>query len=419
MEQAWAEFLAWLEPLKDLMIWRAGVRTLIMLAAMAVSYPLVKRLIARVIHGVVRRTRTDWDDVLADKGFFSALALFAPVAVFDAFTDVLLPQYKGEWSRIIISVYTTFVTVVLIDRFLDAALAIYQKYPVSRRRPIKGYVQLFKIFIYIMGGLSALALLLDRSPWGLLSGIGALTAVLMLVFKDTILSFVAGMQIASNDIMRVGDWVTMEEYGINGEVEEIALNIIKVRNFDKTLASLPTHKVLEGAVQNWRGMQETGGRRIMRSLLIDQSSVRFLTVEEIAKLEGIALLKPYIQKRRREIVEWNAWRGVDLSHPVNGRRMTNLGCFRAYVDAFLHDKPDIRSDLTFLVRQLQPTSKGIPLEVYVFTNTTVWAEYERIQADIFDHLLAALPHFHLRLFQDPAGADLGDLTRCLGRGGNK
>lgn len=296
-----------------------------------------------------------------------------------------------------------------IGAALRAANAVYQHRPEAAARPIKGYTQVGEIIVYCAAAVLMVAAVIDRSPLLLLSGLGAMAAVLMLIFQNTILSFVASIQITSNDIIRVGDWIEMPQMNADGFVIDMALHTVKVQNFDKTITTIPTHRIISESFKNWRAMFESGGRRLQRSLMLDQTSVRFLEPDEIEQLKRFALLRPYLERKEAELLEWNNARPERIADAVNARRITNIGTFRAYVDAYLRNRPDIhldRSDMFFLVRQLAPTVTGVPLEIYCFTKSTAWADYEAIQGDIFDHLLAILPEFHLRVFQEPTGRDL-------------
>ena len=301
------------------------------------------------------------------------------------------------------------VTILVIAMAISAALSfansIYELRPGAISRPIKGYIQVLKIIVYMAAAILIVAALIEQSPLLLLSGLGAMAAVLMLVFKDTILSLVASVQLTSNDMLRVGDWIEMPQLNADGDVIDIALHTVKVQNFDKTITSIPTHRLIAESYKNWRGMENSGGRRIKRSIAIDQNSIRFLSDEEKAGLRRFALISDYLDEKEREIGEWNAGLGEAGRDEVNARRVTNIGTFRAYVIAYLRAHARITPAMTLLVRQLAPTAQGLPLEVYCFTNTTKWAEYESIQADIFDHLLAILPEFGLRVFQEPSGLD--------------
>lgn len=294
---------------------------------------------------------------------------------------------------------------IAIGAALDMANALYLRSPRAHRRSIKGYLQILKIVIYAIAAIMAIAALIERSPLLLLSGLGALAAVLMLVFKDTLLSLVASVQLNSNDMLRVGDWIEMPQLNADGDVIDIALHTVKVQNWDKTITTIPTWRMINESYKNWRGMQESGGRRIKRSLLIDQTSVRFLTEEDRERMRRFLLIDDYLAEKAAEMADWNAKLVEAGRDPVNMRRSTNIGAFRAYVQHYLGNHPRIRQDMTLLVRQLQPSEAGLPLEIYAFTATVAWAEYEAIQADIFDHLLAILPEFGLSLFQQPSGAD--------------
>ena len=322
-----------------------------------------------------------------------------------------VPHLPVEAITLIRSLCTAFIILtmaVALSGFLALLNDLYQRRPNAANRPIKGYVQLGKLLVYGGAAILIIAALMDQSPLLLLSGLGAMAAVLMLVFKDTILSLVASVQIGSNDMVRVGDWIEMPQFNADGDVIDIALHTVKIQNFDKTITTVPTHRLISESFRNWRGMAESGGRRIMRSLMIDQRSVRFLDEDAIQKMAQFAVLRPYLEAKRREIESWNVEHGADGT--VNGRRLTNIGTFRAYVFAYLQSRSDIAQDKTLLVRQLAPSENGLPLEIYAFANSTVWSEYEGIQGDIFDHLIAILPDFGLRLFQRPAGADLAALA---------
>ena len=293
--------------------------------------------------------------------------------------------------------YMALMIMLAVGALMDAANDIYEQYPIAKDRPIKGYLQVTKIILYCIGAILVVAALLDRSPLLLLSGFGAMTAVLMLVFRDTILSLVASIQLIGNDMVRVGDWIEMPECNADGDVIDVALHTVKVQNWDKTITTIPTHKLITASFRNWRGMSESGGRRIKRSLLLDQNSIRFLTDEETAKFNRFALLKNYIETKQQELSTVNAALNSGEATNVNQRRLTNIGTFRAYIVNYLRNRSDINESMTFLVRQLPPGADGLPIEIYIFTKTTAWVAYESIQADIFDHLLAIIPEFGLRV----------------------
>jgi miniconductance mechanosensitive channel len=299
---------------------------------------------------------------------------------------------------------------------MRAADAIYDSHPEYRQRPIKGYLQVVSIFVYLLAGLLVLTALMNRSPWIFVSGIGAMTAVLLLIFRDTILSLVASIQIASDDLIRVGDWIEMPDLGADGDVIEVALHTVKVQNWDKTITTIPTHRLISDSFKNWRGMSLSGGRRIKRAVSIDLQTIRFLSEEEIARFEGWALLSDYIARKKNELSEANASRTGDGIASADHRRLTNIGTFRAWIWAILRENPNVhQTGHTLLVRQLAAGPQGVPIEIYCFTNDTAWVRYEDIQGDLFDRIMAMVPEFDLRIFQEPSGADLRRLTEGLAK----
>ncbi len=372
------------------------------------SFYATRTIIRTALAPIVARTKNHWDDMLFKRKVFHRLSFAMPGVLLYLFA-ALFPV-AGEVMRRVAQAWLVFVTAWSFSAFLMALNDGYERLPVSKSRPIKGVLQIVAILTYLATFIVIIAIVINRSPVVILSGIGAMTAVLILVFKDTLLSFVAGLQISANNTIRKGDWIVMQKYGADGEVIDISLHNLRIQNWDKTITIIPTHKLLEESFINWRGMEESGGRRISRSLLLDMQSIRFLTENEVRELGKIELLKDYLHEKTSEITLDNDTRGANLSHPVNGRQLTNFGTFRAYVYNYLRNHPSIRQDMTLLVRQLQPTETGIPLQVYVFTNTTEWALYENIQSDIFDHLIATVPYFHLSLFQNPSGSDIRSIT---------
>ncbi len=371
---------------------------LAVLAAVLLTYILSRTVLLRLIHAVVRRTSITFDDLLIEHKVFRAVTPLLPAIVF-LYGANFIPE-ASHFIQIAVSIWVVAHLVILMDRLLSVGLEVYETKPIAMRRPLKGYIQLVKLFVYIVGGILIFSLLMEQSPWTLLSGLGALTAVLLIVFRDTILSFVASMQIAGNDVFRRGDWIEMPAFGADGEVIDVALHVVKVQNWDKTVVNIPTHKFMESGIRNWRGMQASGGRRIKRSLLIDQASIRFLDDAMLEKLKHVDTLYPYLADKELEIEAWNREHKRTSESLLNGRRQTNIGAFRAYVLEYLKNRKDLRQDMTLMVRQLQPSAEqGLPLEVYCFAATTAWVEYEAVQSDIFDHLLAALPEFGLRTYQ--------------------
>ncbi|WP_455480397.1 mechanosensitive ion channel family protein [Bartonella sp. B12(2025)] len=323
-----------------------------------------------------------------------------------------IPTLPKAFSTIVYNVanaFIIFIIVLTISTILNVINAIYEKRPIAQLRPIKGPIQIAKIGLFSVAAVLAVATLIDRSPLILFSGLGAMAAVLMLIFQDTLLSLVASIQISSTDMVRVGDWIEIPSLGTDGDVIEIALHTVKVRNFDNTITTVPIRKLVTDSFKNWRGMQESGGRRIKRSLFIDQSSIRFHTQEEQEYLSRFNLLENYFTQKIPEINEWNAQLDKNNDLLANTRRLTNIGTFRAYVFAYLQKHQNIKQSMTLMARQLPPTPNGLPLEIYCFTNTTVWLEYEQIQGNIFDHLYSILPSFGLKIFQNPSGYDFNHI----------
>jgi miniconductance mechanosensitive channel len=299
---------------------------------------------------------------------------------------------------------------MVVYSFLNAVNDIYCNYEISRQRPIKGYLQVIQIILTIFVVISIIATLFDRPIWPLITGLGAMTAVLILVFKDSILGLVASILISTNDMVRIGDWIEMPQYGADGDVVDISLTTVKVQNWDKTIATIPTYALISDSFKNWRGMSESGGRRIKRAIRIDMNSIKFCDPAMLDRFEKYQLITDYVKSRRQEIAEYNETHKIDASYLVNGRNMTNVGTFRAYIAAYLKKHPKIHQEMTFLIRHLPPGRDGLPIEIYVFSNDQVWANYEAIQADIFDHILAVLPYFDLTIFQDPTGRDIRMLS---------
>jgi miniconductance mechanosensitive channel len=335
------------------------------------------------------------------------LSLMIPLLALQVGLDwvpALSPELRGLLERIFASA-TILVATLTFDALLTAGHEIYLRTPLSANRPIKSYIQLVKVVLWLIAGIFIIARLADQSPWFFVSGLGAMMAIILLIFRDTLLSLVASVQLTNNDLIRVGDWIEMPQFGADGDVTDIALNTVRVENWDKTITVIPTHKFLEHSFRNWRNMFERGGRRIKRAIHINTATIRFLTDDEIDRLSRFKLLSDYITSKTEELSEYNAPYRNDPLAIVNGRRLTNIGTFRAYIIAYLREHPMIHQDLTFLVRQLAPTPEGLPLEIYVFTNDTRWGAYESIQADIFDHVLAIVSEFGLSVYQRPSGPD--------------
>ena len=391
----------------------AALGLLILLSISTALHLIVRSWMVNLLQRLDEKTKTDWYGAL----LFHRLpqrALFMIPLLF-LYNGIELVPDLPELIGAIITRSTAALMILVAARVLDALLGsintLYQKLPRAHMRPIKSYVQLAKVIVYLFAGIFIVSSLSDQSPWYFFSGIGAITAILLLIFRDTLLSLVASVQLTNNDLIRIGDWIEMPDFGANGDVIDISLNTVRVQNFDKTISVIPTHKFLEHSFRNWRGMAETGGRRIMRSISIDMGSIRFLSYSEIERLSNSYLLKDYITDKMKDVDAYNKEHLKDRPAMItNARWLTNVGTFRAYVTEYLRKHPRVKSDLIIFVRQLEPTDTGLPIQLYVFTNTTVWPEYEGIQADIFDHLLSVLPEFGLRVYQRPAGNDFKDLT---------
>ncbi|MDH3892261.1 MAG: mechanosensitive ion channel family protein [candidate division Zixibacteria bacterium] len=369
---------------------------------------VARRILLVAVSYVVKRSRTRWDDVLLEHRFFSRLSHLAPALVI-YYVANLFPPIMGAIQRFS-TAYMVLAGLLVINAFLNAAVDIYRSLETSRDRPIKGYVQVAKIIIFVFLGIYVVAILLDSDPTGILTGLGAMTAVLILVFKDSILGFVASMQLSMNDMVRIGDWIEMPKFGADGDVIDVTLHTVKVQNWDKTISTIPAYALISDTFKNWRGMSESGGRRIKRSLNIDVNSIRFCDDSMLHRFEKINLLKTYLKTKRTELTEHNAQHADDPQDLINSRRLTNVGTFRAYMVEYLKNHPKIHQEMTFLVRQLPPGDHGLPIEMYVFSNDQDWVRFEDIQSDIFDHLLAIAPQFGLRIFQRPSGADLHALS---------
>ena len=389
-------------------IFYVGANILAIIAISIIADWVAKRIILQTIKQIVRKSKVTWDDVIFERKVFNRLSHLAPAIVVYYLIEVAFPEASGwvNFVQKLTYMYMVFIGILILDSFVTALHEIYKRNPISKDRPIKGYVQVLQIVIYFFGVITILAVLLGKSPGALLAGLGALAAVLMLVFRDSILGLVAGIQLSLNKMVKIGDWITMPSHNADGNVTEITLNTVKVQNFDKTITTIPTYALVSESFSNWRGMLESGGRRIKRSLYIDIRSIKFCSKELLDNLQRVHRLTDYIEKRRKEVEEYNKSQGVDQSIMANGRRMTNIGVFRKYIEEYLKHHPMINKDMTFLIRQLQTTEKGVPIEIYVFSKEKEWVKFESIQADIFDHLLAAINEFELSLYQNPSGNDI-------------
>ena len=388
-----------------------GIAVVITLAAIADI--VARRIIVRQLEKFAGQTSTVWDDIIVKRRVFHRLLHLAPALVIYVFAQPVLDGYD-LWIvvvRRVSLIYMLLVTLLAIDGALNAGVDILQSSKASRGLPIKTVVQVLKLILYSVAAVAVISLLIGQSPSLLLGGLGAMTAVLMLIFKDAILGLVAGIQLSANQMVAPGDWIEMPKYGADGDVLEVALTTVKVKNWDKTITTIPTYALITESFKNWRGMSESGGRRIKRAINIDMGSIRFCDEEMLERFSKVQYIAEYLERKRHEIS--NAERNVDASEGLrcsSGRQLTNLGTFRAYVVAYLRNHPMIHQEMTFLVRHLAPTEHGLPIEIYVFSRDQVWSNYEGIQADIFDHILAIAPAFDLRVYQSPTGGDVRALS---------
>jgi miniconductance mechanosensitive channel len=389
---------------------------------------IAKNIILQIIRRIILKTKTKLDDVFLEKKVFSRLSHIAPAIVIYALAPVSfyglgeLHVETGEWDGLIgfvrglSIVYMIIAVLFVIDASINALYAIYKTTDMAERMYIRGYVQVLKIIVNFIGIIFIIGRISDQSPWKMLASMGALTAVLMLVFKDTILGFVASIQLTTNNMVRVGDWIEMPQYGADGDVLDIALTTVKVQNWDKTISTIPTYYLISNSFRNWRGMSESDGRRIKRAVNIDMSSIRFCDREMLARFAKIRYITEYIESKNKELADYNNDQKINEDDLLNARRLTNIGTFRAYVVAYLQNHPMIHAaDMTFLVRQLATAEHGLPIEIYVFSKDKNWVNYEAIQSDIFDHILAILREFDLKVFQDPTGSDFQSLASPASR----
>jgi miniconductance mechanosensitive channel len=413
----------WVEKLDKLLLstgmpegLEAATRTVIVaviIFSLAILADLItRRIIVAGIKRIVSKTKTQLDDILIQRRVLHKVAHIVPGLLIYSTAGFIFSDYPvlGDIIGRLALIYIIIVLLLSIDSIINALHQIYLTMPVSEGRPIQGYVQVVKIIIYFIAIILIIASLSKESPKALLTGLGAMAAVLLLVFKDTILGFVASIQLSANKMVVPGDWIEMPSHNADGTVLDISLNTVKVQNWDKTIATIPTYALVSESFRNWKGMEESGGRRIKRSINIDMNTVRFVDDGMAEKFKKIHFLKDYVVNREEEILKYNEENKIDGSILVNGRRMTNLGTFRKYIEEYLLHHPKIHNDMTFLVRQLQPDERGLPIEIYVFSNDQAWANYEAIQSDIFDHILAVIPEFDLKVFQNPSGRDFQNLA---------
>lgn len=366
-----------------------------------------KKLLLSGLGSFIHKTKVQWDDALIRRKVLNRLSRIVPAIVIYLLAPLPFPEYPllGELLKRLALGYMILTCLFIVDAILNVVYDVYHGLTISRNRPIKTYIQIIKIIIYISSVILIIGVILNKSPWAFLSGIGAMTAIILLVFKDTILGFVASVQLYSQNMLRIGDWIEMPKYGADGDIIDIILNTVKVQNWDKTITTIPTYKFIDDSFKNWRGMSESSGRRIKRALYIDMHSIKFCDEVLLKHFEEIELLQDYLTHKKQEIKIYNESQKSIAKIRANMRQLTNLGTFRAYVVAYLKHHPKINQQMTLMVRQLDPSANGLPLEVYCFSSDKVWENYESIQSDIFDHLLSILPEFGLEVFQNPTGLD--------------
>jgi len=372
---------------------------------------IVKKILIRSIRLVIKKTKNIWDDSLVENKVFITLSHIAPAIVIYLTAPYIFEDFTGAIPYILrlVNAYISTVLIIVIINFLNTLKYYSENTKLFKDNPLDSYFQLVKIAIYIIGGIIILSFLLNKSPLYFFSALGAMTVVLLLIFKDTIMGFVASIQLSANDMVQIGDWVSMPKYGADGDVIEMNLATIKIQNWDKTITTIPTYAFISESFKNWRGMSESGGRRIKRSLNIKISSIKFCSLEMLERFKKFQLIKDYIEEKSNKIEEYNKENKIDKSYLINGRHLTNIGIFRVYAEAYVKNNPDVNLNMTCMVRQLLPTEKGLPIEIYTFSNRQEWVTYEGIMSDMFDHLIAAVPEFELEVFQNPTGTDFRKL----------
>lgn len=369
---------------------------IVIVAGATVVYFLIHKWLSVLIWKIVGKTKSQWDHILYQQRFFNKISYLVPPIAAYILLEYITWSHVGILRRLV-DIWVVVVGMIILNALLNIINKIYESYPISKNRPITVFIQVFKIFIYSVVAIVVISILANKSPEHLIVGLGAFAAVLLLIFKDSILGFVAGVQLLANKMIRIGDWIVMPSNNANGEVLEINLYTVKVQNWDMTISTIPTYQLVSQSFINWRGMQESNGRRIERYISIDISTVHFLSKEEVEEFRTSAYLKDYVEKMLATLQNMNKDKGTVLDE----RKLTNIGIFRQYMELWLEANPDINNDMTHMVRQLQPTATGIPVEIYCFSLKQEWVAYEKVQSDIFDHVLAVVPHFNLKIFQYP------------------
>jgi len=381
---------------------------LLVIAFSIIAFYIAKYIIVRWVHHIAAKSTSNWDDAFVERKVFKRLAYLVPAFIISSAAQYVIPDYPVTLTVVttLIQVYIVTVVMVVLKSLLDASNDIYNSYEIAKTRPIKGFIQVLKIFLFVVYGIVLITVIFLKSKgFGWIAGLGAFSAVLLLVFKDPILGFAGGIQLATNDMLRIGDWIEMPKYNADGTVIDIAITTVKVQNWDKTITTIPTYYLVSDSFKNWRGMQESGARRIRRHILIDLNSIKFCTAEMLERFSRYEFVKEYIASTEATLNNYNQTRKVDPGVLINGHRQTNIGIFRAYLSAYLKECPDLHQDMSLMVRQLQPTDTGLPLEIYAFSKEQDWERYEEIQSDIFDHILAGIRFFDLQLYQSPSGSD--------------
>ena len=388
-----------------------GVLILFLLLGCWIIHKIVQGPLMRSFEKFSRLTNQQWDNALVEKHFVLRLLYFIPLIILYIFTPQILEGTSVHTLSIaLVNLLLLVAGMMTLDALLNSILVIYEKSSISKEISITPFIQVLKLVLYFVTVILIISILVQKTPLYILSGLGALTAVLMFVFKDILMGFVGGIQLIANKMVAPGDWIEMKKFGADGDVLEITLTTVKVKNFDNTITTIPTYALINESFKNWRNMNMSGGRRIKRYVNIDLSSIKFCSPEMLKRFKQIQLISKSIQDRQQEIIEYNRDHNVDESTLVNGRRLTNIGIFRSYVEAYLMQHPMIHNKMTFIVRQLSPGEKGLPVEIYVFCKETNWTAYGSVQADIFDHILAVVPEFDLQVFQEPSGTDFKNFT---------
>lgn len=369
---------------------------------------VVRKILVGIVYNIVKKTKNKWDDLFLDKKLLNDLALFAPAVLVYALLPLAFQQEPDIlfWSRKFILVFMSILLIITINTSIGIVQKIAEVSQRLKGKTLNGFFQILKIIVSFTGAIIIVSIIIDKSPTTLFAGLGASAAVLMLVFKDTIVGFVSGILLSSNKMLRVGDWITCKKHNVNGVVIEISLNTVKIRNFDNTIITMPPYSLVSDSFQNWRNMQDNGARRIMRSINIDMHSVKFCTKEMIEKYRKISLIKDYIDSQEKQFYEYNLQNGIDDSVMVNGMRLTNIGVFRAYLQRYIENQPTIDKNQIYMIRQMEPTENGLPIQIYFFTTKFQWVAYEGVMADVFDHIIAVIPEFDLNVFQNLTSKDI-------------